>query len=776
MRKKIFGNLFILSVVFFCILGFVANTAKAYGGMEEGFYTFSSALDENKALDIQWCSEELGANLQIYDKNNSAAQVFYVSRANDGYYEIKAVCSGYVLDVSYGQAFCGANVWQWGENGTDAQRWAFEFVGDNTVNIKSKLGDYYLDVDSGRTNNETNVRLWGWNGTLAQSFKLKKLDMETSGTVSEKIYPQRRLIKLKDRFLSHYKQKNCKNVLLISRDKFFNDFKAAFKSGLKFNVDRVSNLDEIGDTDKYDMIINEKYDTRFLKTLIPDKEIESFRSLYRKIICEAAIDYLKSNDIPIYFFRAPHHSQIKELGQVDRELLSAGLTDLDTIKNSGLLDKIFGDAETCKKYFTSGECSRSFNVIKVRNHSAVADFKGKYCNIIGHARYVPSAPKEYRNSIYLYGPCTMRSKYVSDEYTISNFMQKRINKDFGGLYNVVSYGCEDVDESNDFEYILDTTFKPGDIVVEERDFSDSLKDIIRGKGYCYRELSEPINKQRLTNFLVNDITHLNHRGCKMAADFIYDTIKGKIRELLKRNFEDRIIKFDYKDRDESFIKENPDFKPYLEHLEKISKPYRKKYKTIGSLNVNCNPFTRGHRYLIEEALKRVDHLFLFVVEEDASEFSFADRYEMVKRGIADLGDRITLLTTGKWMCSRFTFPDYFDKDNLQSKVILNPTKDVDLYGAYIAPAIGATRRFFGEEPIDKVTQQHNNFMKRQLPEYGIEVIEIPRKTLDSGQVISASKVRKNLKEKNWEALEKLVPQTTYDYLKENYERIIKRLS
>ena len=94
------------------------------------------------------------------------------------------------------------------------------------------------------------------------------------------------------------------------------------------------------------------------------------------------------------------------------------------------------------------------------------------------------------------------------------------------------------------------------------------------------------------------------------------------------------------------------------------------------------------------------------------------------------------------MCSKFTFPDYFDKDNLQSKVILNPTKDVDLYGAYIAPAIGATRRFFGEEPIDKVTQQHNNFMKRQLPEYGIEVIEIPRKTLAGGQVISASKCGK----------------------------------
>lgn len=772
--KKLFGKLFILGLAIFSVLNLAGIKIRANAKEpEKGFYTFASALDENKALDIQWSSKEIGANVQIYDKNHSMAQIFYVAPTSDGYYQIKPVCSGYVLDVANGQAFLGANVWQWGENGTDAQKWAFDFLGDNTVSIKSKLGDYYLDVEGGKTDNETNVRLWGWNGTPSQKFRFKKLDVEKIGTVSEKTYPQRRLIKLKNCFLNHYNQKNCKNVLLISRDKFYNNFKSVFKDQLNFKVDRVSSLDEIKNVDKYDLIINEKYDTRLLKVLFSGKEVESFRSLYRDIICEAAIDYLKSNKIPIYFFNAPSCGQIKNLSQVDRELLGSDV-DQSGIKNSGLLDKMFGNAQSCKKYYTSGEFSKSSNVVKVRNHFALADFKGDYCNIIGHARYVPSAPKEYRNTIYIYGPCTMRSKYVSDEYTIGNFMQKRINKDFGGRYNVVAYGCES-NEANDFEYILDTSFKPGDMVIEERDFSDRMKEIIKNKGYYYKELSEPINNLNLENFLINDVTHLNHRGCKVVADYIYDSIKGKIRELLKCNFEDKIIKFDYQDRDESFINDNPDFKPYLENLEKLSKPYRDAGLKIGSLNVNCNPFTRGHRYLIEQALKHVDHLFLFVVEEDASEFSFDDRYEMVKRGIADLGDRITLLTTGKWMCSKFTFPDYFDKDNLQTKVILNPTKDVDLYGAYIAPAIGATRRFFGEEPIDKVTQQHNNFMKRQLPEYGIEVIEIPRKTLESGQVISASRVRKDLKEQNWEELEKLAPQTTYDYLKENYERIIKRL-
>ena len=40
---------------------------------------------------------------------------------------------------------------------------------------------------------------------------------------------------------------------------------------------------------------------------------------------------------------------------------------------------------------------------------------------------------------------------------------------------------------------------------------------------------------------------------------------------------------------------------------------------ISCLVMNCNPFTLGHRYLIETAAKAVDHLYIFVVEEDISQ-------------------------------------------------------------------------------------------------------------------------------------------------------------
>ena len=764
--RKILKKLFVVLCLLFVTLPFLDLKPRATSKLEQGFYIISSMLEKDKVIDIEWGSKELGANLQLYDKNRSPAQIFYISPTDDGYYNMKAVCSGLVLDVKDANLFLGANVWQWGYNGTDAQKWKFEFLNNNVVNIRSKLGDYYMDVEGAKTDNGTNIRMWGYNGTDAQKFKIEKIDLEKYARTSNKAYSERRLAKLKEYFLDHYSKKHIKRALVIGRERFVKNFSKTFKSSVKFKFDTITTLNDIpANLDKYDLIISERYNSRFLRIMFSDKDVESFNQLYKGIICQATIDFLRENNIPIYFFKSTSHSDMPNLSDIDRELSTCHVGQA-RLRGNPILDKIFGNVEECKNYFNSGEFSRSSNVIKVKNHYALADFKGNYCNIIDHHRYVKSAPEKYKNTVYLYGPCTMRSKYVSDSYTIDNFMQKHINKDFPNTYNVISYGCEG-DENNDFEYILDTQFKPGDIVVVERDFSNKIKRIISDNDCHFKNLSDYFNQIQATNFLVNDITHFNHRGCKFAADFIYQCIKRKINEFSHTRFKKRLIEFDSDDQEyQSFIKENPEFKNFLDKLKKLAKPHKDAHEKIGSLNVNCNPFTRGHRYLIEEALKRVDHLFLFVVEEDASEFSFKDRYEMVKRGIEDLGDKITLLTTGKWMCSRFTFPEYFDKDNLQQATIVYPTKDVGLYGRCIAPAIGATVRFFGEEPIDLVTRQHNNFMKEKLPNYGVQVIEIPRKNLnnDPNNPISASKVRKYLKEKKYDELKKLVPQTTYDYL------------
>lgn len=62
-------------------------------------------------------------------------------------------------------------------------------------------------------------------------------------------------------------------------------------------------------------------------------------------------------------------------------------------------------------------------------------------------------------------------------------------------------------------------------------------------------------------------------------------------------------------------------KQFLETLERADA----KDGSVGAAVMNCNPFTLGHRYLIEQAAKECDRLYVFVLSEDKSRFSVADR-------------------------------------------------------------------------------------------------------------------------------------------------------
>ena len=55
-------------------------------------------------------------------------------------------------------------------------------------------------------------------------------------------------------------------------------------------------------------------------------------------------------------------------------------------------------------------------------------------------------------------------------------------------------------------------------------------------------------------------------------------------------------------------------------------------------------------------------------------------------------------------------------------------------------------------------------MKKILGDAGINVIEIPRKR-QGNEYISATKVRKLIKERNYDVIEKYVPETTMKYIK-----------
>ena len=185
---------------------------------------------------------------------------------------------------------------------------------------------------------------------------------------------------------------------------------------------------------------------------------------------------------------------------------------------------------------------------------------------------------------------------------------------------------------------------------------------------------------------------------------------------------------------------------------------------IGSLVMNCNPFTLGHQALIERAAQECDFVYVFVLSEDKSRFSTRDRMEMVKLGTAHL-DNVQVLPTGPYLISAATFPSYFikDRDNISEIQCL---LDIEIFARYFAPAFSITRRYVGTEPYSPLTEKYNQALARNLPPRGIELVEVER-TKVGEKAISASLVRELIERNEVDALKALLPQTTLDYLIKN---------
>jgi [citrate (pro-3S)-lyase] ligase len=184
--------------------------------------------------------------------------------------------------------------------------------------------------------------------------------------------------------------------------------------------------------------------------------------------------------------------------------------------------------------------------------------------------------------------------------------------------------------------------------------------------------------------------------------------------------------------------------------------------TVGALVMNCNPFTKGHRYLIETAAKECLRVYVFVLSEDKSQFSAADRLEMVRRGTEDISN-VKVLPTGPYLISSATFPTYFLKDREGAEQV-HCLLDIEIFCNYYAPRLGISRRYVGTEPLSPMTAQYNEALKANLPQRGIAVREIPR--LEIGVPVSASAVREALEKGDDETLRSMLPQTTYNYLKD----------
>ena len=210
---------------------------------------------------------------------------------------------------------------------------------------------------------------------------------------------------------------------------------------------------------------------------------------------------------------------------------------------------------------------------------------------------------------------------------------------------------------------------------------------------------------------------------------------------------------------------------YLRELEGLRRGGRS-----GVAVMNANPFTLGHRYLMEQALRQVDTFYVIPVREERSAFPYAERLAMIRSAAADFGGRVVIAEGSAYQISAATFPTYFLKD-LSDAAETQMRLDLDLFVRHIAPALGASVRFVGSEPADPLTARYNALMQEQLPPQGVSVVEVPRLSSvmpgsssvmpgpDRASVpVSASAVRGALAEGDYRTAAALTPAGTHPYL------------
>lgn len=182
----------------------------------------------------------------------------------------------------------------------------------------------------------------------------------------------------------------------------------------------------------------------------------------------------------------------------------------------------------------------------------------------------------------------------------------------------------------------------------------------------------------------------------------------------------------------------------------------------GAIVMNANPFTLGHRYLIETAAKEINNLYIIVVKENRSLFSYDDRKRMITKGTEDLKN-VIICEGSDYQISNTTFPTYFLKE-ITDATDTQISLDLDLFSKHIAPALNIKKRFIGTEPKDVLTNRYNYLIKSILPEKCIEVVEVDRLQNESNVIISATTVRECLSSFDFYDAKQLVYPTTIPFL------------
>lgn len=534
---------------------------------------------------------------------------------------------------------------------------------------------------------------------------------------------------------------------------------------------------------KVDAILDIKYPDEYRNYYIDNLSIAEkvyiIFDIMSDILVRKFCEYAQMNDLNIMAVYAVGKDDIAYFGRDDQGVMSKNKTINDVLADEEYLKKFYLENKECFEYATDKKNGRlGGRVVRFNGiYNSIMDVSSKYINVKNGVRNTIGNPDVYSKSIHFFGPCIVQGICVTDSFTIESYLQRLLNEHCSDGIRVLNYGSATHTPygsfCNDFLHAMSMEFNKGDMIVIMDAFTEEALQVLKDNNVPI--LMDNSLFDGTSNFFLNNTYHCNHMANEIYAEFIFQYLtenKFLIPDVCT-GAQEKVVDFftnnniDLSFRDDSFIY-NREVIEYSKELKENAFVTTKGDK-IGGICTQANPFTLGHRSLVEYASREMDYVYLFVAQDSLSDIQFLERLDIVKDSVRDL-ENVKVFSTGTYLSSYRMFPDYFTVSNKKNEFnITNVWAETRIWAEVYCKALGINYRILGEEPFDQYTNQLINHLKETLPLYGIETVIIPRALSSDKEVISASVVRRKMVEKNYDKLDAFITPYAIELLKRYYE-------
>ena len=391
-------------------------------------------------------------------------------------------------------------------------------------------------------------------------------------------------------------------------------------------------------------------------------------------------------------------------------------------------------------------CSCDPEVIQGDGYFMFEDYQSNAMNIKDGVRETIGNLEDNVHNVFLFGNSTTFGYYVKDGETIASYLQQLL-KEY--KYNVHNCATNNDVLLNIYNRVTKTGICDNDIVIigiPQELLGENVRLFphidVTSQFEIHNEYENFIDRAHLTSYCHNWIAK---EICKaIHKDIVGFTIK-------ENNVEEkvRVLINDFQ---------------CVTHFSAFDSDLQ-----IGASVMSCNPFTAGHRHLVEVGSKLFDYFVIFLMQEGMNlVFNKTECEKLVNIGVEDLENVIVVP-----MSDVFSYQTYWSEYN---DVALRHSKNIVGLNTYeLLNIVGKTfnainiKHFLcGIETNDVITNQHIVQAKTVFSKNDINVITIPRKKMANNMLsISGTQCRNYLKLKQYDTLKGFLQPQVLEYIQQN---------